>query len=207
MEATREVALCASDIESRGVSPAWETNVLEPARPFRPRQFEYSPLVPGRMVFGTLTGEVVVCDLPGRVIRHYRSGLSRRTSSIDAILGLCWFRKQPNLFVAGSSTGRLHLCDVDKEKPIKSFEQFDKLTSVHVNCVDDSLVVCGYEKHVRFYDLETGAIKLDLKNAHDHHINITRFSNKSPYLFATSSSDKTVKVAPNATKRNKRNKK
>ena len=75
-----------------------------------------------------------------------------------------------------------------------SFQPFDKLTSVHVNCNDDYLIASGYSHSVAMYDLETGKFVRNFTNIHSGHINISRFGNQSPYLFATSSFDKTVKT-------------
>jgi hypothetical protein len=50
------------DAELSGVQPAWKSRVLCPQLRLRPRQFEYDPHVPGRLVFGTITGTAVVCN-------------------------------------------------------------------------------------------------------------------------------------------------
>jgi hypothetical protein len=43
---------------------SWRARVVCEGEGYRPRQFEYSPHVAGRLVFGTTRGEVVVCELP-----------------------------------------------------------------------------------------------------------------------------------------------
>jgi hypothetical protein len=41
---------------------------------------------------------------------------------------------------------------------LSAFPNFDKLTSVHVNCTDDYMLASGYSHNVAMYDLETGAV-------------------------------------------------
>ncbi|CAN0227770.1 unnamed protein product, partial [Phaeothamnion confervicola] len=47
---------------------------------------------------------------------------------------------------------------------------------------------------VRLYDVETTQVVRDFKDIHEDHINISRFANHSPFLFATSSFDRTAKM-------------
>jgi WD40 repeat protein len=65
---------------------------------------------------------------------------------------------------------------------------------VHLNSENDSLLVSGYVNDVKIYDVESGVIKSTLSAAHSDHINISRFSNMSPHIFATSSFDKKAKT-------------
>ena len=74
------------------------------------------------------------------------------------------------------------------------FRSFEKLTSVHVDATDSLLLASGYSASVRIYDLETGKTMRDFEHIHDDHINISRFSYHSPFIFATSSFDRTVKL-------------
>jgi len=58
-----------------------------------PRQFEYHPLDPSLMVFGTLDGEVVVLNHEsGKIFRYIPSNGSQST-----ILGLCWLKIYPSM--------------------------------------------------------------------------------------------------------------
>ena len=176
---------------------SWKTTSLCPG--FRPRQFEYSPHIPELLVFGTLRGEVCVVDHRKNHIVAADLGVTQKAD--DSILGLCWLnRTDHNLFVTGSSKGVLKLCEVwssgESSHSIRSsaYKTFRDLTSVHVNCSDDRLLVSGYTKSVGVYDLESKQIVRTYENVHDDHINISRFTNLSPHIFGTSSFDKTVKV-------------
>lgn len=65
------------------------------------------------MVFGTIQGSAVVCNhRSGEVLRSYDSGVSESAGAgaEDAILGLCWLRRAPDKFIAGSSSGVLTCC-------------------------------------------------------------------------------------------------
>lgn len=159
---------------------------------FRPRQFEYHP-TEHKILFGTVKGNVATVNLddgdcPINYLGNYGA------NSMDAILGLCWMRTAPHLFVSGSSCGKLVCGDIRHASDYTEYERFNKLTSVHVNSTNQWLLTSGYSNHARIYDVETKAIVAELMNAHSNHINISRFSNLSPHLFATSSFDKTAKT-------------
>ena len=76
-----------------------------------------------------------------------------------------------------------------------SFPRFSNLTCVHVNCDDTRLLACGYKNAVSVYDIESQAVVRVYEDAHDGElINISRFANLSPNVFATSSVDRTIKL-------------
>ena len=179
---------------------SWKHQVLCPG--FRARQFEYNPHYPELMVFGTLRGEVVVADHNQNKV--VAADLAVTQHAHDSILGLCWLhRTDHNMFVTGTSRGVLKLCEIwtsgssgDNTHNIRSsaYKTFSDLTSVHVNCTDDRLLVSGYSNSVGIYDLESKQIVRTYEDIHTDHINISRFANLSPFVFGTSSFDKTVKV-------------
>eukprot|EP00300_Choanocystis_sp_HF-7_P017248 c19672_g1_i3.p1 GENE.c19672_g1_i3~~c19672_g1_i3.p1 ORF type:complete len:216 (+),score=40.66 c19672_g1_i3:315-962(+) len=52
----------------------------------------------------------------------------------------------------------------------------------------------GYSRSVNVYDLNRGDRSETFENIHTEHINVVKFSNHSPHLFATCSFDKSVKL-------------
>ena len=118
-----------------------------------------------------------------QVINFFRHGLGE--SEDDAILGLCWLRKDLSRFVAGSSRGRLLCCDATSDvasavagspidarqlgvEPIPGivhiYPKFNKLTSVHIDSQDCHMLACGYSNDVRLYDLATGTVLRNFEN-------------------------------------------
>ncbi|CAI7851275.1 unnamed protein product [Closterium sp. NIES-54] len=77
---------------------------------------------------------------------------------------------------------------------IHTYDEFEQLTSVHVNCTDDLFLASGYSNHVGLYDLHTGRRLHTLHNLHREHINVLKFAHHSPHVFATSSFDRHVKL-------------
>ncbi|KAI4318768.1 hypothetical protein MLD38_032437 [Melastoma candidum] len=160
---------------------------------FRPRQFEYHPSDQTLMVFGTLDGEVVVvnyetnntvCCIPPNTVAA-------------SILGLCWLKKFPSLVLAGSDNGTIKLYNIKNVSPSipsQHFDEFDLLTSVHVNSTDELFLACGYSKNVGLYDIASGKRLQVFVNMHREHINVVKFANHSPFLFASSSFDRDVKL-------------
>ncbi|KAH9314285.1 hypothetical protein KI387_022912, partial [Taxus chinensis] len=174
---------------------------------FRPRQFEYHPLDSSLMVFGTLDGEVVVINPEsGKLVGHVQS-----VGANHSILGLCWFSKDPTKLIAGSDNGTLQLYDVNQMRsPVLpgrygatssnrnpasyTYEEFEQLTSVHINATDDYFLASGYSKHVALYDICTGRRLHVFEDLHGEHINVVKFAHHSPSIFATSSFDKDIKM-------------
>ncbi|KAG5186694.1 hypothetical protein JKP88DRAFT_309120, partial [Tribonema minus] len=77
----------------------WAATIICPGQ-YRPRQFEYHPYRENVLVFGTLKGEAVVANTNNEVLSEISTGLSK--SKHDSILGLCWLRRHPALYVVGS---------------------------------------------------------------------------------------------------------
>ncbi|KAB5541269.1 hypothetical protein DKX38_014243 [Salix brachista] len=170
------------------------------SRSFRPRQFEYHPSLSSLLVFGTLDGEVVVVNHEnGKVVRYVPS-----LGAMNNVLGLCWLKKYPSKLIAGSDNGSLKLYDIEHLPPTVTsmylgagsitFDDFDQLTSVHINSTDELFLASGYSKNVALYDINCGRRIQVFTDMHREHINVVKFSNHSPSIFATSSFDHDVKL-------------
>ncbi|PKI71658.1 uncharacterized protein LOC116203566 isoform X1 [Punica granatum] len=169
---------------------------------FRPRQFEYHPSNPSLMVFGTLDGVVVVVNHEsGKIVSQIPS-----LGEMSSVLGLSWLKKHPYKLIAGSDNGSLRLYDIQSIPPVATrthlratpspitFDDFEQLTSVHVNSTDELFVASGYSRNVALYDIGSGRRLEVFTDMHQEHINVVKFSNHSPSIFATSSFDRDVKL-------------
>ncbi len=146
---------------------------LNSIHPFNPRQFEYHPHNPNLMVFGTLTGQVVVLNHTQNKIHHISK--SHQQPANDFILGLSWLHghTHQDKFVVGSSQGTVKLCSMNSSNG-SVFTDFPTLSSVHVNMTDQSILVSGRSHSVRIYDLGTGQTVRDFDNIHSDQINLSR---------------------------------
>lgn len=75
-----------------------------------------------------------------------------------------------------------------------TFDNFEQLTSVHVNSTDDQILASGYSKKVAVYDICTGKRVQLFTDMHREAINVAKFAHHSPSLFVTSSFDRDVKM-------------
>ncbi|KAG6504272.1 uncharacterized protein LOC121985155 [Zingiber officinale] len=174
----------------------------EESKSFRPRQFEYHPTDPRLMAFGTLDGELIVINHESEKLVGYLPSVG----TLNSILALCWLKKHPAMILAGSDNGSLQLNDVCKmpskvtdqyhsqNASIRTFHEFQQLTSVHVNSTDDYFLASGYSNHVALYDMGSGRRLQIFKDLHKEHINVVKFAHHSPSLFATASFDKEIKM-------------
>jgi WD40 repeat protein len=94
----------------------------------------------------------------------------------------------------GQQSGGSVSSRVNRSPTIHTYDDFEQLTSVHINSTDDYFLASGYAKHVGLYDLRTGTRLQIFPDLHQEHINVVKFAHHSPYLFATSSFDKDIKM-------------
>ncbi|GJD11083.1 hypothetical protein Gasu2_52360 [Galdieria sulphuraria] len=166
--------------------------------PYRARQFEYHPLIPELMAVGTVDGEVLLLNHEKQLLL----GCSRINSrENETILALCWLPNYPEKLLIGSDHGTIQLLDISSRDSqgvdfqcVRSFENFELQTSLHANCTSQFFLTSGYSTDIGVYDIRTGVKVQTLKECHSEHINVTRFSNLSPFLFATSSFDRSIKL-------------
>ncbi|KAF3648749.1 Soluble secretory phospholipase A2 receptor [Capsicum annuum] len=176
------------------------TRTRDDRRSYRPRQFEYHPSDASLMVFGTLDGEVIVINHESEKIVSYIPSLG----AMNSVLGLCWLKNYPSKVIAGSDNGSLRLYDIRLMSTTATgshqsagsimFDDFDHLTSVHVNSTDELFLASGYSKHVALYDISSGRRLQVFDDMHREHINVVKFAHHSPSIFATSSFDRDVKL-------------
>ncbi|KAF5201071.1 transducin family protein / WD-40 repeat family protein [Thalictrum thalictroides] len=179
--------------------PKLSSVTREESKRFRPRQFEYHPSDSSLMVFGTLDGEIVVVNHEsGNIVGYMSSG------TLNSVLGLCWLKRDPLKLIAGSDNGSLQLYDIRRMLPsiterqytanIANFDDFEQLTSVHVNSTDEQFIASGYSKDVALYDIGSGKHLQTFTDMHRGHINVVKFAHHSPSIFVTSSFDQDVKM-------------
>jgi WD40 repeat protein len=176
-----------------GIVKPWRARRI--AKGIGARQFEYHPTVEDIMVIGDTDGGVCILDYKKDEIVSGRM-FGDTNEPGDTILGIALSKKNKQLFVTGSQKGVLNVHEWERGRKLKSKKvcHFEELTSIHLNSTESTLLCSGYQRCVNLYDLETGKTTRTYEGIHNEHINISRFTNHSPNLFATCSFDKYVKT-------------
>eukprot|EP01004_Peranema_trichophorum_P003710 NODE_2682_length_1519_cov_40.612464_g2310_i0.p1 GENE.NODE_2682_length_1519_cov_40.612464_g2310_i0~~NODE_2682_length_1519_cov_40.612464_g2310_i0.p1 ORF type:complete len:374 (-),score=61.42 NODE_2682_length_1519_cov_40.612464_g2310_i0:396-1382(-) len=166
---------------------------------YRPRQFEYHPTIPSYLLVGSMVGTI-------HLYNQYTNTHLMETPLIDDpnnashnILGLCWLNGQWDKFLAGSDQGQISLFSFTADgqhqpRRLYTYPKFDKLTCLHINSSDDRFLTSGYGNDVQLYNLCDGSVERTLPSLHSKHINVLKFAHQTPWLFVTSSFDRTVKL-------------
>ncbi|KAF2295475.1 hypothetical protein GH714_033007 [Hevea brasiliensis] len=94
--------------------------------------------------------------------------------------------------LAGSDNGSLKLFDINYMLPnvadincstgVVGFDDFEPLTSVHVNSTDDQFLASGYSKDVALYDISSRRRIQLFTNMHREPINVAKFAHHSPFI-------------------------
>jgi len=167
------------------------------AKTLRTRQFEFHPSMPNLMLLGDRKGCVSVLDTETEEMNPPLQVAS------CPLLGLVWMRYHPQVAVCGAShSGDIMFLKYDPnarmtepslQRP-QCAESFPKLSSLSANCTDDFLLASGISPNIAVYDVQTAKVLCRAHGVHEHFINISRFCNTSPHIFATASFDHTCKI-------------
>jgi len=157
------------------------------------RQLEFHPSRPGTMMVGRKDGVIAILDHEKDMQTHSMD------IGVNPVLGIAWLHTHPEWAVVGTAhSGTTCMVRYDENKPgcmeQVRLESFAKLSSLSVNCTDDLFMASGFCHDVALYDTATGRRLRMLYGLHQHFINISRFSNTSPHVFATASFDCSCKV-------------
>jgi len=188
--------------------------IKEVAKHYPIRQFEFNPFIDldHLAACGTLNGHVLLLDHQRDEILGAVRDIGVLHAKNENVLGICWLKSKPSKFLACTSNGAIRLVDASyaintraKEaystshipdlEVIHSYKKTMSLTCIHTNCEDSIGLSCGNDSSsVRLFDLASGNTVRTFTRAHEEGINIARFSFQTPFLFATSSYDKSIKL-------------
>jgi WD40 repeat protein len=164
-----------------------------------PRNFEYNPKIPGLLVYGTEAGQLVSVNTCTRSIIAEQQCFA----PYDTIIALAWMNTEANKakMLACTYSGALNSADLTPQeggtftpRVTHTFSVLESATSCNVNCTDQYCIVSGDEPDVSLFDLHDGRRANVFRNLHEGHINVTKFANHLPYLFATASYDRHIKM-------------
>ncbi|KAF4656178.1 hypothetical protein FOZ61_007134 [Perkinsus olseni] len=179
------------------VLPAVDKKLLLSTRDTR--QFEFHPTYDNILLTGHRSGNISIIDI------NNDECIARVKADDSPILGLTWFNHLPTTALYGASpTGNVgyvrynhHAAGYQDEGVIIKHcrtSTFKHLSSISINATDDYFMTSGFVPDVALFDTTTGSMIGLLTDIHSHFINILRFANHSPHIFATSSFDHTCKI-------------
>jgi len=163
------------------------------------RQFEFHPEQPDVLLIGDKDGCAKI------LVQGPEETLSGPATQVDscALLALSWLRRADVAVCGAACSGTIQFLryfpDSRSSGPAlanagSAKEKFPKLSSLSVNCSDNFLLASGISSSISIFDIETGNLFCRGSGVHEHFINISRFSNTSPHVFATASFDHSCKI-------------
>lgn len=160
-----------------------------------PNRLSWLRKQPGRFLVGSSCGVVHLCQVGAdrdegglaarSIVRRYETFpklTSIHGNCEDQVLMMMWIENLLNACLPVPPCPRPHI-------PSSTHPSIQ-----HPPKNQQYVLVSGYSHDVRLYDMETGAVVRTYAGIHEDHINISRFANHSPNLFATSSFDRTMKL-------------
>jgi WD40 repeat protein len=136
-------------------------------------------------------GEVVLID------HHDRHEIARAPTRLNGdVLALSWCRASSHsrTFIAGTDQGNVYFLDMSDPRSVclRPCPTFERLTSIHLNSTDQYYMTSGYSPDVSLFDLPEGRLARSIRGLHETHINVVKFSAENPFVFASSSFDKSL---------------
>lgn len=161
------------------------------------RQFEFHPTLQDLILTGDDHGSVNVLNMEASEAHP------ALTIDLCPVMSLVWMRHHPQSAVCGAAhSGHIRFLkyhpNASPSQPVlenaSAVEEFPELSSLSINCTDDYLLASGLSHSLSVYDVQTGKVLHHSSEVHEHFINISRFCNTSPHIFATASFDNTCKI-------------
>lgn len=164
------------------------------------RQFEFHPEQPDVLLIGDKDGCAKILVQGGSEATTTKGPATQVDSC--ALLALSWLRRADVAVCGAACSGTIQFLryfpDSRKGPALAGAgsvrEKFPKLSSLSVNCSDNFLLASGISSSISIFDIETGNLFCRGSGVHEHFINISRFSNTSPHVFATASFDHSCKI-------------
>jgi len=165
------------------------------------RQFEFHPSLNGVMLTGDQRGGV-------RTVVNIGDEDGARCHEVlrvdeHPVVSLTWLRHSASRAACGiARTGVIRFlsydwnasCHESALQEIGSLQAPAQISSLSTSCGDDYLLASGLSNSFTVFDLNTGKLVREAPDAHEHFINVSRFSHTHPQILATVSLDHTCKL-------------